>query len=398
MGSMSTTTSLPTRPATPAQLDWLEHELRLWQSEGLLREDQGTAIRHRYHAERRFSMARLMLALGATFVGIGLIWLVAANLDQFSPLTRFGVVVALWLTVFVAGEVLHDRRVAGAIVGPVRLLAALGFGAVVFQAAQSLQVPAYEPRLVGLWGLGALVHAYVARAAGPLLVGIAGVTGWYVWESLWDTPSAMAAVVSLGLAAVVAVSLGALHQHRLPRFSAPWREVGALLALGVLFTAALPFLTRDDFVWTPWLVGGVAAAALALAAATVTTTGSARLEPLGAAAVLGLSVALVLWEAGNSASQLGVGDWAHAGLAVAAYIVVAIGVAMLGILRDSWRLTAISTVAIVLFTTVQSFAVFAQIIQGAWLFVVLGLVLLGTGFLFDRARRELAATLEGDAR
>jgi hypothetical protein len=41
------------------------------------------------------------------------------------------------------------------------------------------------------------------------------------------------------------------------------------------------------------------------------------------------------------------------------------------------------------FTTFQSFAVFAQIIEGAWLFVVLGLVFLGSGYLFDRARREL---------
>ena len=68
---------------------------------------------------------------------------------------------------------------------------------------------------------------------------------------------------------------------------------------------------------------------------------------------------------------------------------------MLGILRDSWRLTALATAGLVVFTTFQSFAVFAQIIQGAWLFVVLGLVFLGTGYGFDRARRELAATLEG---
>ena len=52
-------------------------------------------------------------------------------------------------------------------------------------------------------------------------------------------------------------------------------------------------------------------------------------------------------------------------------------------------------IALVVFTTFQSFAVFAAIIQGAWLFVVLGLVFLGTGFLFDRARRGISANLEG---
>ena len=35
------------------------------------------------------------------------------------------------------------------------------------------------------------------------------------------------------------------------------------------------------------------------------------------------------------------------------------------------------TALVVLFTTFQSFAVFAEIIQGAWLFLVLGLIFLG---------------------
>jgi hypothetical protein len=50
--------------------------------------------------------------------------------------------------------------------------------------------------------------------------------------------------------------------------------------------------------------------------------------------------------------------------------------------------------ALVVFTTFQSFAVFARVIEGAWLFVVLGLVFLGSGYLFDRGRRGLEAGLE----
>jgi hypothetical protein len=81
-------------------------------------------------------------------------------------------------------------------------------------------------------------------------------------------------------------------------------------------------------------------------------------------------------------------------VSVGVYVLVAIGVAVLGTLRDSWRLTALATGAIVVFTTFQSFAVFARIIEGAWLFLALGLVLLGTGVLFDRVRRGVAAALE----
>ena len=109
-------------------------------------------------------------------------------------------------------------------------------------------------------------------------------------------------------------------------------------------------------------------------------------------------VGLVLWDTGAETTGLDVADWAHALTSVGLYVVVAVAIAVLGTLRDSWQLTALATVAIVVFTTFQSFAVFAQIIQGAWLFVLLGLVFLGTGFLFDRARRELAAALEGESR
>jgi uncharacterized membrane protein YgcG len=73
-----------------------------------------------------------------------------------------------------------------------------------------------------------------------------------------------------------------------------------------------------------------------------------------------------------------------------------VAVAALGTLRDSPRLTALATAALVVFTTFQSFAVFARIVTGAWLFLLLGVVFLATGFLFDRARREIAATLEPD--
>ena len=388
------------RSASPAQLEWLGRELSIWQAEGLVHDDQASAILRRYHATRRFSLARLLLALGAVFVGVGLIWLVAANLDQLPPLLRFLAVASIWLALLVGGEVLHSRRplIPFQVIEAVRLLAALAFGAVVFQAAQSLQVPAFEPLLVGLWGIGALVHAYGVRALGPLLVGIPTLVTWFVWQVQWDAPSGFSAVLALAVVAVAAVSAGALHERGLRPFGPVWREVGAGLALAALFAAALPSVTATDFVWSTWLVAGTIVAGLTAGAAIVLVRGYARLEPIGALAVLAASVLMVLWDAGDDPEVLTLVDWAHAAVSVGVYVVVAVGVAVLGILRNSWRLTALATAGLVVFTTVQSFAVFAQIIQGAWLFVILGLIFLGTGYLFDRARRELAATLEGEDR
>ena len=116
--------------------------------------------------------------------------------------------------------------------------------------------------------------------------------------------------------------------------------------------------------------------------------GTRSLEPIGAVGILVAVTLLVLWETGADASDVEPADWSHAAVGVVAYVVVAVAVVVLGTLRDNPVLTLIATAALVVFTTFQSFAVFAAIIPGAWLFVVLGPVFLGTGFLVDRARRR----------
>ncbi|MFZ2503310.1 MAG: DUF2157 domain-containing protein, partial [Nocardioides sp.] len=183
----------PQRAISPGDYDFLSSEMTLWRNSGLVDDDTAVRILGLYRPTRRFSLARLLLTLGAAFTGIGLIWLVASNLDQLPPLLRFGVVCVFWLALLVGAELLASRRahalatnVAGGgsipspVVGAVRIMAALAFGAVVFQAAQSLQVPAFEPRLVGLWGLGALLYAYAVRGTGPLMIGVLAVTGWVI--------------------------------------------------------------------------------------------------------------------------------------------------------------------------------------------------------------------------
>src|SRR3954470_24883241 len=79
----------PTRPAPPAYLRWLGEEVADWQRAGLVDETAAGAILRRYHPARRVSLARLLLALGAVFVGFGVIWLVASNLDELTPSSRF---------------------------------------------------------------------------------------------------------------------------------------------------------------------------------------------------------------------------------------------------------------------------------------------------------------------
>ncbi|MDP3891882.1 DUF2157 domain-containing protein [Nocardioides sp.] len=385
---------------SPRQLAWLEAETSRWQRDGLVGADQSAAILASYHATNRFSLARLGLYLGGAFVGIGLLWLVAANLDQLPPLVRFLAITLLWLAAAVGAELIDWRRSAtdkaSPLVGAVRAVAALTFGAVIMQAAQSLQVPAYEPALVGLWGLGALIHAYAVRGVTPLVVGVTASTVWLVWHVAEGSESLFTAVLTVTLVAVVSAAAAALHEAgRWPTFAATWREYGAAITLGGLFVAALP-IESGAITTGPLVLALLVVALLATGAALALGSGLSRWEPVGAAAAAALAAGLVIWDPGTDVDRVGALDWLHAGSAVGGYVLVAAAVAALGIVHDSPRLTWLAVAALVLFTTVQSFAVFAAIIEGAWLFVALGLVFLVTGYLADRARRGLTAALEGE--
>lgn len=394
------------QPVAPRQLAWLENELSVWRAAGIVDDAQSQRIRGSYVESRRFSLTRLLLFLGSGFIGIGLLWLVATNLDNLSPVLRFAVVTMLWLGFVLTAEVLAERRMHRApegslrpspLVGTFRILATLSFGAVVFQAAQSLQVPAYEPALLGVWGLGALLYAYAVGGVTPLLIGIGVTTSWFVWDVLEASQDGFGFVLPVLLSAVFAAAIAVSHSGRWrTEFAAPWREASAVLALLGLFVAAFPHVDMDEFTWSVPLVAGILVVIVATAASVALASNRARWEALAPLGALAAGVLLVLWQAPEPVEgAVGGEGYAHAFVSVAVYVLAAGWYAVLGVLRNSTRLTVVATAALVLFTTVQSFAVFAPIITGATLFLVLGVVFLVSGYLFDRGRRHLVANLEG---
>ncbi len=388
-------------PATPGQLHWLEGELRQWQAEGIVDDDLAASIRGRYVARRRVTLARIVLTLGACFVGLGLIWLVVSNLDQVSPLARFLLMVAVWLGLVVASEVIARRQersdaVPAPVVGAVRLLAGAAYGAVVFQAAQSLQVSTYGPLLVGVWAAGVLLWAYAVRGMAPLVLGVVLSAVWFVWLVTDAQDSMFAGATALSTAALAAVSLGVLHAVGRWRdagwalFGIPWRELGAGLVLVGLFVAALPFNDDGESTSSFALWAGLAVAVVLAVAAVALGDRTDRLEAGLAGVALAVGVGLSLWRFDDTQlSDLTPGEWTRAFVAVAVFLAVASGYAVLGGMRDSSRMTLAATAALVIFTTVQAFAVFAEILSGAALFLLVGVVLIGTGILADRGRRRL---------
>lgn len=207
----------------------------------------------------------------------------------------------------------------------------------------------------------------------------------------------MGFVLPVLLAAVVTSAVGVVHAGRWRSgFGVAWREVSAVLALVGLFAAAFPYVDMQGFVWSVPVGSGIVVAVAAVVVSVGLSSGRSRLESLVPLVGVAAGVLLVLWEPPEPIGGVVTTEgYAHAFISVGVYVVAAGWYAVLGVLRDSTRLTFVATAALVLFTTVQSFAVFAPIVTAATLFLVLGATLLGSGYLFDRGRRRLVANLEG---
>ena len=246
-----------------------------------------------------------MLYLGAAFVGVGLIWLVAANLDQFPPFGRFLVVTALWLGVTAVAEVLasrrrpgHGRPAAGRC-RPRPLRPGVRRGGLPGGAVPA--GPRVRAALVGVWGLGALLYAYAVRGVAPLLVGLVASLVWFLWHVGENGGSGLGVVLALLVAAAVAAGVAVLHDRFGPaEFAAPWREVGRGPGdWPACSPPAVPYVHRrrlrpDPGSWVA-LVVGVAAALVAAGLAR----GEARLEPLVALAVGWSRPASWSWDPGT---------------------------------------------------------------------------------------------------
>jgi len=378
------------------RLAWLQGELARWRSAGLVDEAAAAAIEARYQASSRARAARILLMLGAALVGVGIIWLVASNLDidEAGPLTRFAFVAALWLGFIALAEVVRGRERFAALAGPLALLAAIAYGATIFQVAQSLQVPAYEPWLLVAWAIGALAYAYGAAASAPLVLGVGAAVASAVWLLTRDAEGGASFVLGLALAAPFAAAAANLHRAaRGRRFAGAWRFAGALVALLALAGAAIPGVLEDATVPALALVcGGVAL--LVAAAAAVRADAQGRVElaiALGcAAAAVALAftapdVAADPFSGENpSAAQL-----AHTLVASALFLALSLALAFVGAARESAALTNLALAAIVLFVAVQSFGLIAPLFSGAALVLSVGAILLACGLLADRGRRRL---------
>lgn len=386
---------------------WLTREIEAWRMAGVVDDSAAAVIADRYETSSRTRAARLLLMLGAALLGVGTIWLVASNLklDEIGPVTRVASVALLWLGLVALAEITRASARLSVLACPLALLAAITYGATIFQVAQSLQVPAYESWLLAAWGIGALAYAYATANSGALVIGIAATVGSFVWLLTRGTDGGTSFVLGLGLVVPLTAAAAVLHERRSRprphgservRFAAGWRLAAATLALLALGSAAIPDALEKASLHAlaPALAAGGCAVLIA-AAAAVRADRLGRLELAGAVGVAVAALVLVLAAPGSPAApfsgeDLPTGQLAHALVASALFLALGVGLALLGVSRASAALTNLALAGIVAFVVIQSFGLIAPLLSGAALLLSVGAILVACGLLAARGRRHLA--------
>ena len=278
--------------------------------------------------------------------------------------------------------------------GPLRALAVAAYGATVFQAAQSLQVPAFEAALIAAWSIGGLAYAYAVSSAGALVLAVAAGVAWYGFTLSERVDDGTAIVLGLALPVPLLFAIAAAHARTsLAALGPPWRGLGALLGLAGLFLAAIPGVAGDaGLPALPLLM--LAAGVVACAVVAARGDGDDRLE---AAVAIGVGVgALVLTavapaetadlfsEEGPRSAQV-----LFTLLGIVIFVAGAVAIAVLGIRRRSPRIADFAAAMLFAFVVLQSFGFLAPLASGSLLVIALGVVLVAGGVLVDRGRRRL---------
>ena len=366
-----------------------ESSLRRWVEAGLLDEAAAARIRA-FESERPGGPALrwpawLALGLGGLLLAAGILLFVAAHWDGLGPGQRFALVLAVVGGLHLAGAFASDRSPGLAVALHACGTAALGGG--IFLSGQIFHLQEHWPGGVLLWVIGAgagwaLLRHWPQAAMAALLA-----PAWLAGEWMVATEDRRGGAVLGSFILLTALAYLAAESPDGPR--RPVRR--ALVWLGGL--ALIPAAVALVLLRTPAshygepLPGGVLAlgwlAAVALPLGVGVALRRATLLPLGLAAV-----------------------WVVAGTGLAAYrgvapylwcVGLAAGVIWWGLQDRRAERINLGIAGFALTVLVFYFSDVMDKLGRSASLIGLGLLFLGGGYLLERTRRRLVATVRGEA-
>lgn len=367
--------------------------------------------------KRRTGVNALLHAVGTALVGVAIVWLVGANLDHFNDGGKT-VLFTVLLGVFATGAAAARKyvRQAGAWVFMLQTLTVVALGATIFQTAMWRGVDEPQPWIVGLWAAGALGYTFLSGSVAAAVIGAILGTVFVPWQVVdWASPErgeGSASVLAVTATCVTAALSAAAAQWLSSAFGVlamSWRVVGTMATVaGVLvfgMNTGLSGGSNRAVLDSLPLIGALSAVAIAAVAVTwwrnrragrdVLWGTAEAVSPVVAVWVfLALNAAAAAMEATAFDASTGDVQGSLAALALGvALLVLGIAVclwyAVLGTVRDAPATVVTAVAALVLFVGAQTTTLFLPFLSGAWVALIVGVVLIALAWGLNEGRPVL---------
>jgi len=399
----------------------LREELKAWQQDGTITAEQAEEILARYPdyppgheaSRRRQRLVAGLSILGGILIGLGVITFFAANWDEISHGVKLASLVAGMLLSYGAGYAIWQRSGPTAYAVAFVLLGCIIYGAGVHLIGQIYHVPVDHPNLSLFWLLGVAPLAYVTRSRPVMFLAIVLFLAAVAFRQQ-DWLDAIDGSEPALAWTVLYIALGAFlyAAGKAKREFEGWESIGGLFqALGLITAfAALYLLTFHDLFDNAGSISGASPGywALAYGASAVAIAVLAGLAWLRtqhgeqeAADFAEAGVIVVVLAAAHVAALVSV-DWDPFYPIVfnALFALSALGLMASGYLQDREGRVNLSIGLVALYVVTRYFEYSIDLLDSSLLFSGAGVILLAGGYMLDRGRRRMLASMrerEGEA-
>ncbi len=380
-------------------------QIEKWLAEGKITKEQAAMMIEENTIARKEKSSNKFLStvsvIGANFLGIGIIWIVAANWDGIPDLLK--ILLLLLLTggmIYLGYEIGFNRKNFPKTGHSLVLSGALSFGASIFLIAQIYNVSANSSFLIFIWLLGILPMVYIFQSALIAFLSCIIFCIWFnsiVFEGFNNfNPVKVSFIVffyqTFGL---LLFAIGSLHYFLkdFVKVARAYRIIGIYLTLAILFILTFMFsytglkeigdeLNNHQLVYSIIYVIGVSLLAInfkynpSQSTSNVLENGIA-LAVLSAIFVLNLAIHL---------DQLYILFWV---LFNALFIALIIILFKLGYDRMDMKLVNIASISTFLFVMVKFFDIFSNLLNNGITWILFGILLLIASVFLEKKRRTI---------
>ncbi len=392
----------------------LRQEVEAWRRDGAITDDQALAILARYpesapgfEASRRQQPLIVALSiLGAVLIGLGVISFYAANWDEISRSAKLASLIIGTLLSYGAGYYLWQRTSYSAVGVALVLQGCIIYGAGIHLIGQIYHVDVNDPNLSLFWFLGVAPLAYVTRSRPVMFLAVVLFLAAVAFrlQDWLDRVEDSEAVIA-GAALYIALGAFLFAVGKAKRLLDGWESIGGLFQAIGLVTVFLPLymLTFHDLFdgvesisdarfgyWA--LAYGASAVAIAVTAWLAWRRAQRGDRPLVDLAEVAAIV--VLLGVAHAAGLVPV-DWDPFYPIVfnALFALSALGLMASGYLQEHEARVNFSLALIAVYLVTRYFEFSIDLLDSALVFVGAGVLLLLGGYLLDRGRRRMLASM-----